>query len=279
MAWYVQDVPDIPRVMDFVDVDSEKWRLYADYHPFPISWLYRLEANRLARYEKRLARIYDYSLFVSEPEANLFKRLSNEGLTSVIPNGVDLDYYATNGNHLSPPNQPVIVFTGSMDYFPNVDAVRYFCKEIFPLIQDALPAAQFLIVGRNPTHQVKQLGCQRNVLVTGSVADVRPYLAKATLAVAPFRIARGVQNKILEAMAMKLPIVGTSLAFQGIQATSADGVRITDDPKGFAGEVTNLLKDHDLCLRCSLEARNYVERHHRWQDHGTRLESLLAEMR
>ena len=275
MAWYVRDVSHIPKIMDFVDVDSEKWRLYAAYHPFPRSWIYRLEANRLAQYEQQVARIFDHSLFVSEKEADLYKRLATDRPISVIPNGVDLDYYAPSGNTSSSPNRLVIVFTGSMDYFPNVDAVRYFCKEIFPMIQAALPEVTFYIVGRNPTRQVKTLGRQRGVIITGSVSDVRPYLASARVAIAPFRLARGVQNKVLEAMAMGLPVVGTSQAFQGIQATLADGIRIADDPKGFAQEVLTLLKDSEFHRRCSLQAREYVKRCHRWQEHGARLELLL----
>jgi glycosyltransferase involved in cell wall biosynthesis len=166
-----------------------------------------------------------------------------------------------------------------MDYFPNVDATRYFCREIFPLVREAMPEALFYIVGRNPTRQVRALAREANVVVTGSVPDVRPYLAKARVAIAPLRIARGIQNKILEAMAMGLPVVGTSEAFQGIQATMADGIRIADDPEGFAQEVLALLKDHDLHRLCSHHARCYVECRHRWQNHGARLESLLQGVR
>jgi glycosyltransferase involved in cell wall biosynthesis len=142
-----------------------------------------------------------------------------------------------------------------------------------------MPEALFYIVGRNPTRQVRALAREANVVVTGSVPDVRPYLAKARVAIAPLRIARGIQNKILEAMAMGLPVVGTSEAFQGIQATMADGIRIADDPEGFAQEVLALLKDHDLHRLCSHHARRYVECRHRWQNHGARLESLLQGVR
>jgi sugar transferase (PEP-CTERM/EpsH1 system associated) len=278
MAEYVRRLAGIPKVMDFVDVDSEKWRLYAGYQPFPLSSFYRLEADRLVRYEREVARVFDRSLFVSEQEAVFFKQLVKDRPVSVIPNGVDLDYFASNGNLASYNKNPVMAFTGSMDYFPNVDAMKFFSQKVLPLIKESLPEAQLNIIGRNPTPAVKELGRQRNVIVTGTVPDVRPYLAKAKIAVAPFRIARGVQNKILEAMAMSLPVVGTSLAFQGIQATPADGVRIADDPKAIAQEVTKLLKDHDLYLECSRQVRKYVERQHRWQDHGTRLESLLKDV-
>ena len=162
-----------------------------------------------------------------------------------------------------------------MDYFPNVDAVKYFCEDILPVVRREMPEVRFYIVGRNPTRQVKALSRLQNVIVTGFVTDVRPYLAMASVVVAPFRIARGVQNKILEAMAMGLPVVGTPMAFQGIQATATEGTRIASAPQGFAQEVLILLKDHTLRNQCSLQTRHYVQVHHRWEEHGTSLESLL----
>lgn len=274
MAEYVRHVSGIPRVMDFVDVDSAKWQMYADSHSFPFSWVYRLEAGRLARYEEEVARVFEHSLFVSDKEAFLFQQRVDNRPISVIPNGVDLNYFVPNSTrHLG----PALVFTGAMDYFPNIDAMRFFCSEIFPLVREVLPEARFYIVGRNPTRRVRELERQPQVIVTGSVPDVRPYLAKVMVAVAPFRIARGVQNKVLEAMAMGLPVVGTSIAFQGIQATRADGIRIADDPQKFAQEVLSFLEDPGLRRQCSLQARHYVQRCHQWRDHGVRLESVLQE--
>ncbi len=277
MARYVKHISHIPKVMDFVDVDSEKWQLYAQYHPFPLSWIYRLEVARLSRYEENIARIFEHSIFVSEKEAALFRQRVGGKPISVIPNGVDLDYFCPDGAGRSSHTQPSIVFTGAMDYFPNVDAVRYFCSKIFPRVREAVPEVGFYIVGRNPTRQVRGLGSQPGVVVTGYVPDVRPYLAKAWVAIAPLRIARGLQNKILEAMAMGLPVVGTSEAFQGTRARREDGIRMADDSKSFAHAVVTLLKDPVLRRRCSLAARDYVERQHQWQDHGARLESLLHE--
>jgi glycosyltransferase involved in cell wall biosynthesis len=165
-----------------------------------------------------------------------------------------------------------------MDYFPNVDAVNYFCHEIFPLVREVVPAVQFYIVGRNPTQQVRQLSRQPNVIVTGAVSDVRPYLVRARVAVAPLRIARGVQNKILEAMAMGLPVVGTPAALQGTWATTTDGVRMAESPRAFAHALVTLLEDHALRRQCGLQARRYVQEHHQWDEHNARLEALLREM-
>jgi sugar transferase (PEP-CTERM/EpsH1 system associated) len=278
MAEYVRNIAGIPKIMDFVDVDSEKWRLYTDYHSFPLSWIYRLEAKRLARYEEEVAKAFDHTLVVSKREAELFQRRFNGRPISVIPNGVDLDYFAPNSRHTFYTSPPTLVFTGAMDYFPNIDAVQYFCQTIFPRVRKARPEVQFLIVGRNPTRLVKALGRHPNVTITGPVSDVRPSLSQAQIAVAPLRIARGIQNKILEAMAMGLPVVGTSQAFQGLQVSTKDGIRIVDAPEEFAQEVLTLLADHALRRQCSLQARYYVQHHHQWQDHGAYLESLLLEI-
>jgi sugar transferase (PEP-CTERM/EpsH1 system associated) len=276
-AAYVRRVAHIPRIMDFVDVDSEKWRLYSEYRAFPLSWLFRLEANRLARYEDELARECDVSVFVSTAEAECFARRGASRSTVVIPNGVDLEYFQPAGSIGATPHRPSVIFVGAMDYFPNVDATRYFCREVFPRVRAVLAQTQFVIVGRDPGRPVRQLAYHENVTVTGSVPDVRPYLSEASVAVAPFRIARGVQNKVLEAMAMGVPVVGTSMAFQGIKATEADGVRIADDPKTFAQEVATLLSDSGWRSQCAQRARQYVRRQHRWEDQATHLEAVLEQ--
>jgi sugar transferase (PEP-CTERM/EpsH1 system associated) len=277
MAEYVKNITHIPKIIDFVDVDSDKWKLYASYQPFPFSQIYQLEAKRLALYEEVVAKVFDHSIFVSEKEATLFRQRVKNIPISVISNGVDIEYFSPNGDGFHP-NEPGIVFTGAMDYFPNIDAVRYFCSEIFPLVRKIIPEVIFYIVGRNPTRQVKALGRLPNIIVTGSVSDVRPYLLKGCVSVAPFRIARGIQNKVLEAMSIGLPVVGTSNAFQGIKATESNGIRIVDKPEAFAEEIIALMSDPGLRHHCSLEARSYVRQYHQWKDQGIILESLLQEM-
>ncbi len=274
MAEYVMHRNDLPRLMDFVDVDSEKFRAYASHQPFPMSWIYRIEANRLRRYEQHVSETFQASLLVSESEARLFReRTGTPG--DVLPNGVDLEYYSPirPGTRSDP---PALVFTAVMDYLPNVDAMKFFCHEIFPHIQAEMPETKMFIVGRNPTKEVEALANDQ-VVVTGSVPDVRPYLEQAWVAVAPFKIARGVQNKVLEAMAVGLPVVGTSLAFQGIPAREQDGVRCADKPERFAQEVLELLKDRALLDREGQSARAYVENKHGWDEHGAQLERLLDE--
>ena len=278
MAQYVQHVSGIPKVMDFVDVDSEKWKMYVGFHHFPLSWLYRLESRRLARFEAEVARSCDCSILVTEEEAeSLSKRVSGRRIVAVA-NGVDLSYFDSNGALSLSPNSPCLIFAGAMDYFPNIDAVRYFSSEIFPTIRESLPEVHFLIVGRNPPETVSELGSQPGISVIGSVPDMRPYLQKAWVSVAPLRIARGIQNKVLEAMAMGIPVVGTSSAFEGMKAKDDDGIRIADTPREFALGVLTLLRDMALRQECSGQARRYVERCHRWDDHCSRLDTLVREI-
>jgi sugar transferase (PEP-CTERM/EpsH1 system associated) len=279
MAQYASFISSVPKIIDFVDVDSEKWRLYAQYHSFPLSFIYQLEAERLARYEEQIVQVFDHSILISEEERRLFQERVKGRPVSVISNGVDLEYFSPTGRNPPQVTSPTIVFTGVMDYFPNVDAVQYFCREIFPLVRDLVPHAQFYIVGRSPTRQVRELGNQPNVVVTGTVPDVRPYLAQATVAIAPFRLARGVQNKVLEAMAMGLPVIGTSQAFEGIAATEQDGIRIANDPQSFAQHLAIFLRRDTMFGRqAGHQARSYVERYHRWEEQGVKIERLLEEI-
>jgi len=268
----------LAKIIDFIDVDSEKWRIYSERHGFPWSAIYRLEGRRLAKYEQELAESFNYSIVVSREESRLLQQRSTGCPIMVISNGVDLEYFRPPTRRGADISSPVIIFTGAMNYFPNVDAVQFFALDIFPLVRRVFPEAVFCIVGRSPNRHVRQLAKLPNVTVTGAVPDVRPYLGRASLAVAPFRLARGIQNKVLEAMAMSVPVVGTAETFKGIEATERDGIRIADDPETFARHVIDLLCDAAQRCRLGREARSYVERHHRWDEQGAKLENILQEV-
>lgn len=234
MAQYLLDACGQDRriVIDLVDVDSDKWRQYARSKPFPMSWLYRREADKLLEFEQKITALADRSFLVSSAEARLFKRLSPALANKIgfYNNGVDTDYFDPALEYADPypGSAPVLVFTGAMDYWPNVDAVVWFVQHIFPALRQLKPNLQFYIVGRNPTRKVRSLATVEGVVVTGKVADVRPYLQYAAAAVAPMRLARGVQNKILEAMAMEKVVLTSEAGLEGIEAELGAEILLTN---------------------------------------------------
>ncbi|MEO6423352.1 MAG: TIGR03087 family PEP-CTERM/XrtA system glycosyltransferase [Candidatus Nitrotoga sp.] len=245
MAQYVAGGQQARCIIDFVDIDSDKWHQYAKRKPWPMSWLYQRESHLLLRYERHVACTYDASLFVSEAEASFFKKLAPESAAKIgfFNNGVDSDYFSPNRDYPDPyqENIAAIVFTGAMDYWPNVDAVRWFAQEIFPTVLTNHPHARFYIVGSRPTTAVQELAELPGVVVTGSVADVRPYLAHAQLAVAPLRIARGLQNKVLEAMSMAKIVIASPQAAEGILATSGEELHIASTSQEFSRSIILML--------------------------------------
>lgn len=229
---YSDVLSDMRSVVDLVDVDSDKWRQYSKQKYWPVSWLYRREANLLLEVERALISRSEQSLLVSSSEANLMKHLT-PGLSDKIDyynNGVDAEYYDPCLKSVSPyePSAQVLAFTGAMDYWPNVDAVRWFTNHIFPQLRARYPKLEFYIVGRNPVRDVETLSRIEGVIVTGKVDDVRPYLKYASAVVAPLRVARGIQNKILEAMAMKNRVMASSQGLEGINAELGSEVLLTN---------------------------------------------------
>ena len=266
MAQYADNYPDARRVIDFCDVDSDKWRQYADKKSWPMSWLYRHEARQLLRYERQVASQYDASLFVSGPEADLFRQLAPESTERIghFSNGVDTDYFSPEHELANPyaPDERPLVFTGAMDYWPNVDAVQWFCDEVFPLLRRQDPDLRFYIVGSRPAPRVQALAQVAGVTVTGTVPDVRPYIRHARAAVAPLRIARGIQNKVLEAMAMATPVVVSPQALEGIAAEPGRELLLAADAQGFVDTIAQLLTRGDDTM--GLAARARVEHHYSW---------------
>jgi polysaccharide biosynthesis protein PslH len=221
MAQYVEDKQRLPVLVDFVDVDSAKWTQYAQKHRWPLSWLYRREGEALLAYERQIATRTTRSFFVTEAETALFTSRAPECSVRVeaMCNGVDAEFFAPDPARPSPfdPGEIPIVFTGAMDYWPNVDAVRWFADEVLPGLQERQPKVRLHVVGRSPTREVMALAGE-NIVITGTVPDVRPYLQHAAVVVAPLRIARGIQNKILEAMAMRRPVVASTECAAAVDA-------------------------------------------------------------
>jgi polysaccharide biosynthesis protein PslH len=269
MAPYAIDLP-CPKILDFVDVDSQKWHLFSSMTSFPYSSVYRLESRRLARFEQFLAYHFDYCLVTSHHEKSL---LSNFSHIAVLPNGVDQQYFSTH----TMPIRGNIIFTGVMNYFPNSDAVLHFHRNIFPSIKREVSSAQFIIAGMHPTAQIRAL-TDRYTTVTGFVPDIREYLSRASVYVVPLRLAMGVQNKILEAMAMGVPVVATSVANRGINATHGQEILVADDPASFAEATITLLKDRQLREHITENARKFIEQNFSWEKNLHQLDELISQV-
>jgi sugar transferase (PEP-CTERM/EpsH1 system associated) len=281
MAQYADKYRAARRVVDFCDVDSDKWRQYADNKRWPMNWLYRHEARQLLDYERKVAREYDASLFVSHPEAELFRRLAPESHAKIgfFNNGVDTDYFSPDVGYDSPyqPGERAVVFTGAMDYWPNVDAVQWFASEVFPALRARFADLRFYVVGARPASAVQALASQSGVVVTGTVPDVRPYIAHAQVAVAPLRIARGIQNKVLEAMAMATPVVVSPQALEGIDAEPGTELVLAEQADGFVAAVAALLDQRARGEPAAIgrAARAKVERQYSWPSNLARIEEQL----
>lgn len=281
MAQFVP--PDFPGrfLMDFVDVDSQKFAAYAKHGPIALRWLYAREARLLSRFEQSVAKRADRSIFVSEAESALFRTLSGLGSDRVvtIENGIDLDFHNPSAafEPLDPAMRgagPLITFTGQMDYLPNIDAATNFANHVFPLIRDIRPDVRFAIIGRNPPPEVEKLREHPGVLVTGAVPDVRPWVAAADIVVAPLTIARGIQNKVLEAMAMARPVIASPAAAEGIDAV-ADRDLLVANEEEMASLVLRLLDNPMWAARIGRQARSQVEGRYSWQDRLAPLAALL----
>ena len=279
MAQYVDALPDVPMLVDFVDVDSAKWAEYAGSHRWPLSWLYRREGERLLAYERAVAARARRSFFVTDNETALFRGLAPEcsAMVESMNNGVDSSYFAPDPNRASPfPVGTVpLVFTGAMDYWPNIDAVTWFVQEVLPAIRSAWPQLQFFVVGRSPTPAVQGLACD-GVMVTGTVPDVRPYLQHAAAVVAPLRLARGIQNKILEAMAMARPVVASQSCVDSIDAQPGTELLAASDPSDFAAHVDALLRSRDLADDIGRAGRQRVLQRYSWDAHLSGIDCHLT---
>jgi sugar transferase (PEP-CTERM/EpsH1 system associated) len=283
MAPLILDLPKTgTRVVDLVDVDSEKWREFAETTTGPMRLVYRREWRKIAALERRIAHECDLSVLVSDAEASLFARQHPDCATRIrgVSNGVDHRYFDPARDY--PPvydtTRPNYVFTGTMDYPPNADAVAWFATTILPLIRRTVPTAQFHIVGSNPNNEVVKLARLNGVFVSGSVADVRPYIAHATASVAPMRIARGIQNKVLEAMAMARPVVLTSGALEGIEADPVTEAILADTAEEFAATCCRMATTTDG-VAIGAAARGRIITHYDWDATLRRFDDVLRPAR
>jgi sugar transferase (PEP-CTERM/EpsH1 system associated) len=278
MAQYVGDRSQLRTLVDFVDVDSAKWTQYAPNHPWPLSWLYRREGERLLAFERKVACDAGHSFFVTDNETALFLRSAPEcrGRISPMSNGVDADFFSPEHALPSPygDDEIPLVFTGAMDYWPNVDAVTWFATDILPRLLPNWPALRFYIVGRSPTPAVQELAGER-VTVTGTVSDVRPYLKHAAIVVAPLRLARGIQNKVLEAMAMELAVVASQECAGPVDAVPGKDFLTAASVEDYLREIGSILNSPERAVSIGKAARAQILARYSWDAHLSLIDSHL----
>jgi sugar transferase (PEP-CTERM/EpsH1 system associated) len=279
MAQYAEHRPGLPMLVDFVDVDSAKWTEYAGHHRAPLSWLYRREGQRLLAYERAVAARAECSFFATEKEVELFQRQAPEcaGRVQAMGNGVDADFFSFAADRVSPfvGGEIPLVFTGAMDYWPNVDAVTWFVAQVLPELRRQRPNLRFHIVGRSPTPAVRALAGD-GVVVTGTVPDVRPYLQHAAVVVAPLRLARGIQNKILEAMAMERPVVAASACVEALTVEDGREILSASEPDDYLRCIDLLLRSPDRAAVIGRAGRQRVQDSYGWPAQLACLDPHLA---
>jgi sugar transferase (PEP-CTERM/EpsH1 system associated) len=272
VAQYVSHVRDVPKILDFGDMDSQKWLEYANYKLFPLSLGYRLEGHKMEAAEKRLARRFDLCTATTRAEWETLEGFGTGAATDWFPNGVDAGFF-------SPVDEPydadTISFIGRMDYYPNQECMARFCEQTWPLLRQRRQAMKLLIVGADPSPAMVKLGELPGVTVTGSVPDVRPFIRSSAAMAAPLAIARGTQNKILEAMAMGVPVVTSSIAAGGVDAEAGTHLLVADTPQATADALLRLVEQPAERARLAQAGRARMLSHHAWPHSMARLDGII----
>jgi sugar transferase (PEP-CTERM/EpsH1 system associated) len=247
-------------VVDLVDVDSQKWLDFSSASRPPKRWLYRLEARRVRAIEADLAKWTRAVSVVSRAEADIYEPFAGPGTATVATNGVDLEYFTPADG----PTDHACAFVGALDYLPNVDAAVWFVREVWPGVRARFPSAEFRVIGRKPAPAVKELAALPGVKVVGQVPDVRPHVAAAAVVVAPLRLARGLQNKVLEALAMGKPVVAAPAALAALRVEPGRHLLAATTPHEWVDAIGELLADPARCRELGAAGRRFVEQHHHW---------------
>jgi hypothetical protein len=276
VAPYVNRLPAPLKVLDFGDMDSQKWREYARYRPFPMSLVYGLEAFKLEQTERLLAAQFDLCTCTTAAELQSLRALTTASPSDWFPNGVDAESFRPAQDAYDP---DLVAFVGRMDYFPNQQAVLGFCRDTLPRLRAKRPGLRFQIVGADPPAHIRALQELPGVEVTGSVPDVRPFVTRAALTVAPLAIARGTQNKILESMAMGVPVVCSAQAAGGVDAVPGEHLLTADTSDEYVTAILSLLESPARRSELAAAARARVLSHHSWPSSMRRLEEMLNRMR
>jgi len=276
MGAFLEPHARLRRVMHFAELDSDKWRQYAERSRWPMSAVYAREQRTLLAFERRIAHSFDENVLCTPLEQRVFEREIPGARSLVMRNGVDLAFYRPQPERAEPGH---LVFVGVMDYLPNIDGCTWFVREILPRLRARCPTARLSIVGSRPTPEVLALGREPGVTVTGFVDDPREWLARASVSVAPLRIARGIQNKVLEALAMGLPVVGTTSATQGVEGEPGRDFLLANSGDEQVAAIARLIEDPQLARKLGAQGRAFVESRYDWDVALRPLDELLARLR
>ena len=274
VAPYVERLPAPLKIIDYGDMDSQKWREYAQHRAFPLSAGYWLEAVKLERRERLIAGHFDLCTCTTRAELESLRALGVTKPSDWFPNGVDAQFFAPDG---APYEPDLVAFVGRMDYYPNQQGVIGFCRDVLPQLRAKRPGARFAIVGADPPAHIRALGDLPGVTVTGSVPDVRPHVRRAALTVAPLAIARGTQNKILESMAMGVPVVCSPEASGGVDAVAGEHLRVASKPAEWVSTIEDILGNEAVRQQLSVAGRERVLSHHSWAASMRRLDGIVEK--
>ncbi len=275
MAEYVKDLRGVPRILDLTDAISLNYERSVRYRRDVFYLVNLIEKEKVRRYETEIISHFEKNLLISPVDKNYLSRYTDNQNIEIVPNGVDIDYFQFYDGVF---DLNRVVFLGNMRTFPNSDAVEYFCKEILPLIRKELPKVKFHIIGSEPSKVVRKLASEPEVVVTGYVKDVRPFLRKAAVSVCPMRVGAGIQNKILESMAIGTPVVSTPEGVEGIEVNPGQEILVSNSSSDFAQKVTELIQNRALRRSISLNARRLVEKKYTWEITLNQLDHIITEV-
>ena len=267
---------NLPGVLSQQNVDSAIWRRLCSETANPFyKFAYWTQQLAFQRYERVLSPKFDAVTCTSDIDAAVFQQHCTTDAIKIIPNGVDITHYLPDFTSEAPAH---LIYIGSMDWYPNEDAVAFFADEVLPLIQEKVSNVIFSIVGGNPSASVRKLAEREGVVVTGRVPEIKPYFAEATVFVVPLRIGSGTRLKILEALAMGKAIVSTTVGAEGLDLRDGEEIFIADEPTAFADAVTRLLMDSELRRRIGENGRARVEQDYDWRSIGEKLHGVYAKI-
>lgn len=274
VAQYVEDTKNIPMIIDFGDMDSQKWLSYGTMKPFPLSMGYYVEGLKMQLAEVAIAKKFDVCTVTTKAERATLQGLALGCKTDWYPNGVDAERFAPTDE---PYDRDLICFVGRMDYYPNQDAMFDFTEHTLPLIQQRRPSTKLVIVGADPSPQVRALAKKPGVEVTGSVPEVQPFVRKAAFTVAPLNIARGTQNKILESLAMGVPVISSPLAAAGVDCEPDEHILVADRPQQWADACIRLLDSPEERAKLADAGRQRMLSNHSWSSSMKRVDAIIED--